>query len=91
MYSQFSMLATPITEQIEGFKNFHKTLVIGNWLLVVSLTVLVCSIAISFFFEQHFSMFVQVIAHLATIIFAGVLKVGYVLRCVALKGLGERV
>jgi hypothetical protein len=33
----------------------------------------------------------QVAGHIATIIFAGLLKLGYVLRCVGVHGLGYKV
>jgi len=49
-----------------------------------------CCILISFIFEQHFSLAIQIAAHISTIIFAGVVKLGYVIRCVGAHGLGHK-
>lgn len=88
MYSQFTISAPLVSTSMQGS---HKCLVLGNWLLLLSCVVVLNSIAISFVFEDSFSITTQVFAHMATIVFAGVLKIGYVLRCIGLKGLGERV
>jgi hypothetical protein len=62
----------------------------GNYLMLASLLVVLFSIAITFIFDESFTISIQVFAHIATIIFAGLLKLGYVLRCVALHGFGKR-
>jgi len=46
---------------------------------------------ISFPFEQYFTIGSQIVAHISTIIFAAVIKIGYVVRCVGVHGLGSRV
>jgi len=88
MYSQFF-----IARQLPNIDNalgFQKCLVIGNYLMLLSLLVVFSSICITFAFDQHFTLSAQVSAHIATIVFAGLLKIGYVLRCVALHGFGKR-
>ena len=88
MYSQFSF-----TKQLPNVNNalaFQKCLVIGNYLMLTSFFIVVSSIFITFAFDENFTISAQVAAHIATIIFAGLLKIGYVLRCVALHGFGQR-
>ncbi|MPW29543.1 hypothetical protein F9L16_11085 [Agarivorans sp. B2Z047] len=63
----------------------------GNWLMLVSLLVIISSIIISYPLAQAFSIPMQITAHISTIVFAGVLKVGYVLRCVGFNELGQEV
>ena len=88
MYSQF-FIANQLPN-IENAIGLQKCLLIGNYLILVSLIVVASSILVTFAFDQHFTMAIQISAHIATIIFAGFLKIGYVLRCVALHGFGQR-
>jgi len=71
--------------------NFQKCIIIGNWAMVIALSITVMCLLMTFQFDQYFSIPVQVSAHIATIVFAGVFKVGYVLRCVGVHGLGYKV
>ena len=70
--------------------NFEQCIVIGNRLTVMALSVVLLSILISFFFDQYFSLTAQVFAHISTIISAGIVKLGYVIRCVGAHGLGHK-
>jgi hypothetical protein len=88
MYSQFT-IANQLPEMPYAL-NYQKCLVIGNYLMLISLIIVSSSIFITFAFDEQFSMAVQISAHIATIIFAGFLKIGYVLRCIALHGFGKR-
>lgn len=88
MYSQFFI--APQLPNIENALAFQKCLVIGNYLMLLSLFIVASSIFITFAFDEHFTISAQVSAHIATIVFAGLLKIGYVLRCVALHGFGKR-
>jgi len=88
MYSQFS-----IANQLPAIPNalsYQKCLILGNYLMLISLIVVLSSILITFGFDELFVISVQISAHIATIIFAGLLKIGYVLRCIALHGFGKR-
>jgi hypothetical protein len=88
MYSQLTMPAIVLPKNHTGFQ---KCLVIANWTLITSVVLLCLTITVSFIFHRYFSMESQILAHVGTIVVAGVLKIGYVLRCVALNGLGQRV
>jgi hypothetical protein len=88
MYSQFTIAdQLPL---IPNALNFQKCLILGNYLMIFSFLVVTSSIFITFAFDELFAMSVQISAHIATIVFAGLLKIGYVLRCVALHGFGKR-
>jgi hypothetical protein len=58
--------------------------------MLLSTLVVTSSVFITFAFDELFAISVQIAAHIATIVFAGLLKIGYVLRCVALHGFGKR-
>ncbi|WP_068546045.1 hypothetical protein [Thalassotalea crassostreae] len=89
MYAQFS-IADQLPE-IDNAVNFQKCLIVGNLMMISSLMIVAFCIAITFGFEESFSIGAQVSAHIATIVFAGLLKIGYVLRCVALHAFGAKV
>jgi len=88
MYSQF-FIARQLPD-IDNALGFQKCLVVGNYLMLISLLIVISCIFITFTVDQHFTISAQISAHIATIIFAGLLKIGYVLRCVALHGFGKR-
>ncbi len=88
MYSQFSIAAQ--LPNVDNALNFQKCLLLGNYLMIISLVIVTSSIFMTFAYDQHFTIPEQVSAHIATIVFAGLLKIGYVLRCVALHGFGKR-
>ena len=88
MYSHF-LIANQLPA-IENALNYQKCLILGNWLMVIALMVVTACISINFIFETKFSISTQISAHIFTIIFAALLKIGYVLRCIALHGFGER-
>lgn len=56
---------------------------LANTVLAVSLGVLLLSISVSYPFADRFSFEQQIAGHLLIIISASVLKVAYVLRCIA--------
>ena len=57
---------------------FKTVSMLGGIVMVISLAVMSTTILISFPYANHFSIIQQAIAHIGTIIFAGVFKVGYV-------------
>ena len=71
--------------------NFNKNVKIGNYLICIAGFIMTICILISFIFEQHFNLTTQIVAHISTIMFAGVMKLGYVIRCVGAHGLGHKV
>ena len=87
MYSQ--LVIAPQLPQVDNALNFQKCLIAGNWLMVLSLIIVTSCIAITFVFDRHFYIAALVSAHIATVVFAGLFKLGFVLRCIALHGLGN--
>jgi hypothetical protein len=70
---------------------FESLLFTANAVLGLSVICIVVSILISYSYAEYFSMQVQISAHISTIVVAAILKVSYVLRCVAQHGLGQEV
>jgi len=88
MYSQFT-IANQLPK-VDNALNYQKCLLVANYLMLASFIIVSTCITITFVFDEYFAINAQISAHIATIIFAGLLKLGYVLRCVALHGFGER-
>ncbi|UUO25586.1 hypothetical protein FGD67_05295 [Colwellia sp. M166] len=88
MYAQFSM-ADKLPD-VKHALNFQKCLILGNYMMLISFVIISLSITINFVFDDYFTMPLQIFAHIATIVFAAALKLGYVLRCVALHGFGKK-
>ena len=88
MYSQFT-IANKLPD-VDNALNFQKCLVIGNYMMLVSLLIVTGCIILTFAIDEHVVISIQILAHILTIIFAGFLKIGYVLRCVALHAFGKK-
>jgi hypothetical protein len=71
--------------------NMQWLLIAGNWLMVLGLAGTVLSVEVCYVFADHFSLMTQVIAHISTLLFATLIKFGYIMRCIALKGFGEKL
>ncbi|MBE0362067.1 hypothetical protein PULV_a3756 [Pseudoalteromonas ulvae UL12] len=67
-----------------------RCLVWANWAMIINLSLTVLCLVISYGYAEFFSLYSQIAAHLLTIVFAGVFKLAYVLRCFALYNLGSR-
>ncbi|WP_233143997.1 hypothetical protein [Colwellia chukchiensis] len=59
-------------------------------MMLISLIIILLCITATFVLNDYVAMFWQIFAHINTIIFAGALKLGYVLRCIALYGFGRK-
>ncbi|WP_434355186.1 hypothetical protein NF212_10035 [Parasalinivibrio latis] len=70
--------------------NYQRCLITGNWVMVVTLALLSMCIVATYGYESALSIPTLVAAHIATIFLAGLFKVGYVMRCVALKAFGSK-
>ncbi|ANB21569.1 hypothetical protein A6K25_09955 [Alteromonas stellipolaris] len=70
---------------------FHSLLFAANTILGLSFDFIIVSILISYPYAEYFSMHAQLLAHISTIVMAAILKVSYVMRCVAQHGLGLEV
>ena len=70
--------------------NLQQCLKIGNSIITLSLFFVMVCILISFGFDEYFSLTAQISAHIGTIIFAAIAKIGYVIRCIGAHGLGHK-
>jgi hypothetical protein len=78
------------------FMNANKTLAkkvlfYANAALLLTFVAMIGSIMISYPYADHFSLGVQMTAHVSILIIAGLLKVSYVVRCCAQHELGLEV
>ncbi|NMR27409.1 hypothetical protein HH219_18025 [Pseudoalteromonas sp. NEC-BIFX-2020_015] len=72
--------------------DFYTRLLTGaNVALGVSTVFMLVTVLLSYPYAHYLPMTLQIVAHISTILAATVLKVSYVLRCVALNGLGKEV
>ena len=69
--------------------NYQVALVVGNWAMILSLLGVALSMIVTYTHPEYFSIPVQVSGHIAMILFFTVIKIGYILRCIGLHGLGE--
>jgi hypothetical protein len=87
MYSHFQfseqLPALPDAERLQWL------LIAGNWLMIFGLAGTILSVEVCYVFADHFSLMTQVAAHISTLLFATLIKFGYIMRCIALKGFGE--
>lgn len=72
-------------------QTFKRLLNVSNIVLVVTTVAMLISILMSYPYAEHFSLPVQVAAHISTIVIAAFLKVSYVTRCLAQYNLGMQV
>ncbi len=87
MYSHFQF-----SEQLPAMPNAERLqwlLIAGNWLMLLGLAGTILSIEVCYVFDAQFSLMTQVAAHISTLLFATLIKFGYIMRCIALKGFGE--
>ena len=89
MYSQFQF--SEHLPAMPNAENFQWLLLAGNWLMVLGLAGTVSSIEICYVFADHFSLMTQVMAHISMLLAATLIKFGYIMRCIALKGFGEKL
>lgn len=65
--------------------NFAKVTKVGAMTMIGSALMMTLSIMISFPLAENFSIIQQAVAHIGTIVFAGLFKVGYVTYIVGRK------
>lgn len=71
--------------------SFERLLTFSNVALIVTFTALISSVLISYPYAEKFSLNQQIAAHISTIVIAALLKVSYVMRCLAQYNLGVEV
>lgn len=69
---------------------YQQLIGLGNYVMIVSSIVTLAAVVMNFGFERNFPLTLQVAGHIATIIFATLFKIGYVIRCIGAHGLGHR-
>lgn len=87
MYAQ--LYIAPRLPSMPNALNYQRALVAGNWLMLASIALISVCISVGYVFEQSFSLPALIAAHLAMIVLAGLVKIGYVMRCIALKAFGD--
>lgn len=87
MYSHFFVPRT--LPDIDHAPNYQLCLPIGNWSMSLSVTLVAASCLVAYGFEQLFSLTATTTAHITTIVMVATLKLGYVLRCIALRAFGS--
>jgi len=87
-----SAISSSSVPNLEHFAldRYQKCLKLGHWLMISALLMGGLCITVSFIFDSRFSLGVQILAHLGTLLFAGLLKIGYVIRCIGAHGLRHR-
>ena len=87
MYSHFFVPRT--LPDIDHAANQQHCPLIGNWSMILPVTLIAASCLVAYGFELHFSLTAIAAAHVTTIVMAATLKLGYELRCIALRVFGS--
>jgi len=88
-------MATQGTMQLNNSKNknntidYHACLSLGNKVMLLCGIATIISLLASFAFDAYVPLQLQVAAHIATIIFSALFKLGYVIRCIGAHALGH--
>lgn len=72
-------------------QRFQTLLSVSNFSLAITTLLMLFSIIIAYPMADHFSLPVQIVAHISTIIVAAFIKISYVGRCLAQYNLGMEV
>ncbi|OBT23362.1 hypothetical protein A9263_09830 [Vibrio cyclitrophicus] len=72
-------------------QRFQTLLSVSNFSLAITALLMLLSIVIAYPLADHFSLSIQIVAHISTILVAALLKISYVGRCLAQYNLGLEV
>ena len=72
-------------------QRFQTLLSVSNFSLAITALVMLLSIIVAYPMADHFSLPIQIVAHISTILVAALLKISYVGRCLAQYNLGLEV
>lgn len=72
-------------------QRFQTLLSVSNFSLSITTLLMLLSIIIAYPMADHFSLPIQIVAHISTIIVAAFVKISYVGRCLAQYNLGMEV
>lgn len=68
-------------------ENFKSVFFVGNSLMLASLIIMFATIFIGYLQPEEFSIATQIVSHIALVVFAAFLKIGYVMRLIGQNGL----
>ncbi|MFT5789825.1 MAG: hypothetical protein ACI8SJ_001944 [Shewanella sp.] len=68
---------------------YSHALIGGNGTMFIAVIGLLLCILVGYSFANSFSLWAQVASHIGLILFATAIKIGYVMRCVGLDGMGH--
>lgn len=88
MYAQLHIAAQ--LPAIPFALNYQRCLMAGNWLMLASVALISVCLSLAYGFENQVALSVLIAAHLAIIVLAAFVKIGYVMRCIALKAFGDQ-
>lgn len=83
MYSHFHLGGQ--RPDIHNARQFHCLLVAGNWIMILGAFLTLMSVIASYPLAASLSITAQILAHIGTLLFATVVKFGYIMRSVALN------
>lgn len=69
--------------------NYDACLSLGNKVMLLCGIATIISLLASFAFDTYVPLQLQVVAHIATILFSALFKLGYVIRCIGAHALGH--
>ncbi|OED77440.1 hypothetical protein OAS_10915 [Vibrio cyclitrophicus ZF65] len=72
-------------------QRFQTLLSVSNFSLAITALLMLLRIIIAYPLANHFSLSIQIVAHISTILVAALLKISYVGRCLAQYNLGLEV
>lgn len=72
-------------------QRFQTLLSVSNFSLAVTALLMLLSIIVAYPLADHFSLPIQIVAHISTILVAALLKISYIGRCLAQYNLGLEV
>ncbi|MCG9542693.1 hypothetical protein L1D37_02740 [Vibrio sp. Isolate33] len=72
-------------------QRFQTLLSVSNFSLAITALLMLLSIIVAYPMADHFSLPIQILAHISTILVAALLKISYVGRCLAQYNLGLEV
>ncbi|MEZ8018872.1 hypothetical protein AB4354_09115 [Vibrio splendidus] len=72
-------------------QRFQTLLSVSNFTLAITALLMLLSIIVAYPMADHFSLPIQIVAHISTILVAALLKISYVGRCLAQYNLGLEV
>ena len=72
-------------------ENFKSVLFAGNGLMLTSVIIVLATIFIGYLQPELFSIATQVVSHIALVVFAAFLKVGYVMRLIGQNGIKAEI